>query len=65
MLASSSNRARSSTSTATSFPAWAALVSAFAIGDVGLTRYSVMLMARTRGSAAASCTKRVTTSKGW
>ncbi len=38
MLASSSNRACSSTSTATSLPAWAREVSAFAIGEVGLTR---------------------------
>jgi hypothetical protein len=62
MFASSSNRACSSTSTATSLPFSAASVRACAIGDVGLTRYSVILIARTRGSCAASATKRVTAS---
>ena len=53
MLASSSKRALSSTSTATCLPRSAARMSAFTIGLSPEVRYSVCLMASTWGSTAA------------
>src|SRR5579864_5284822 len=60
MLARSSNLALISTTTTTCFPASAASISASTIGLSPLVRYSVCLMASTRGSAAASSTSRCT-----
>ena len=60
MLARSSKRAFSSTTTTTCLPASAASISASTIGEESLVRYSVCLMARTRGSAAASTVSRST-----
>ena len=53
MLACSSKRALSSTTAATCLPASAAWMSDAAMGLSPEVRYSVCLMARTSGSAAA------------
>ena len=60
MLARSSNRALISTTTTTCLPASAASMSASTIGDWPLVRYSVCLIASTRGSSAASSMSRST-----
>ena len=54
MLLRSSNRAFSSTSTATCLPASAASMSSGTSGDCGPMRYSVILMAMTWGSRTAA-----------
>ena len=63
MLASSSNRAFSSTSAVTDLPASAASTSARTIGELFEVRYSVCLIATTSGSRAACCRNCTTTSK--
>src|SRR5580704_641777 len=69
MLARSSPRALISTTTTTCLPASAASMSASTISESPLVRYSVCLMARTLGSAAAETTSRwtlaVNESYGW
>src|ERR1700733_12243603 len=58
MLARSSNLALISTTTTTCLPASAASMSASTISESPLVRYSVCLIASTRGSAAAETTRR-------
>src|SRR5215472_5566537 len=60
MLASSSPLALISTTTTTCLPAPAASISASTISESPLVRYSVCLIASTRGSAAADTTRRCT-----
>ncbi len=65
MFASSSNRAFSSTTTVTSLPLRAAVISASMSTESVPVRYTVCLIATTLGSAAASCMKRTTGANDW
>ena len=65
MLASSSKRAMSSTTTVTSLPARAASMSVCMITESVPVRYTVCLIATTCGSLAASRMKSITGAKDW